>query len=96
VLNALAIDPQRAWKGVWRWFADDMLDCCEPLDAIKANGITLEQLACLARCNGASFKLSRPDLRPELRGGAASVLPRGAGRLGTLAGAYTRSLLSST
>ena len=27
-LNALAIDPERLWKGAWRWFAEDMLDCC--------------------------------------------------------------------
>lgn len=62
VLNALAIDPGRTWKGPWRWFSDDMLDCCEPLEEIKKRGVTLEQLACLARCNGASFTLRRPDL----------------------------------
>jgi glutathione gamma-glutamylcysteinyltransferase len=28
VLNALAIDPERLWKGSWRWFAEDLLDCC--------------------------------------------------------------------
>jgi len=28
VLNALAIDPRRPWKGVWRWFSEDLLDCC--------------------------------------------------------------------
>ena len=62
VLNALQIDPGRTWKGPWRWFSDDMLDCCEPLDVIKKNGITLEQLACLARCNGATVSLRRPNL----------------------------------
>lgn len=34
-LNALAIDPERQWKGAWRWFADDMLDCCLPLATIR-------------------------------------------------------------
>eukprot|EP00606_Chrysophyceae_sp_TOSAG23-5_P000905 GSChrysophyteH2.ASY1.ANO1.1002.1 assembled CDS len=29
VLNALLIDPCRVWQGVWRWFHDGMLDCCE-------------------------------------------------------------------
>jgi len=53
VLNALAIDPGRAWKGPWRWYSEEHLDCCRPLDAIAREGITLNQLACLARCNGA-------------------------------------------
>src|SRR5437016_8965536 len=30
-LNALAIDPERLWKGPWRWFTEDLLDCCVPL-----------------------------------------------------------------
>lgn len=32
VLNALAIDPGRTWKGPWRWFDESMLECCEPLE----------------------------------------------------------------
>ncbi|KAL6564660.1 Glutathione gamma-glutamylcysteinyltransferase 1 [Orobanche minor] len=32
VLNALAIDPGRKWKGPWRWFDEYMLDYCEPLE----------------------------------------------------------------
>jgi hypothetical protein len=31
VLNTLAIDPRRAWKGPWRFFHEQMLDCCHPL-----------------------------------------------------------------
>lgn len=27
VMNALNHDPQRVWKGVWRWVSDDMLHC---------------------------------------------------------------------
>lgn len=52
-LNALLMDPNRVWQGVWRWFDESMLDCCEPLDVIKLKGIVLPKLACLARCNGA-------------------------------------------
>ncbi|KAF8014209.1 hypothetical protein BT93_H0142 [Corymbia citriodora subsp. variegata] len=40
VLNALAIDPGRKWKGPWRWFDESMLDCCEPLEKVKAEGIS--------------------------------------------------------
>ncbi|XP_008235631.1 PREDICTED: glutathione gamma-glutamylcysteinyltransferase 3-like [Prunus mume] len=59
VLNALAIDPGRKWKGPWRWFDDSMLDCCEPLEKIKAEGITFGKVACLAHCNGAEVKAFR-------------------------------------
>ncbi|KAL2919867.1 hypothetical protein HK105_200784 [Polyrhizophydium stewartii] len=52
VLNALSVDPGKKWKGVWRWFADDMLECCAPLDQIKQTGMTFDELACVARCNG--------------------------------------------
>ena len=34
-----------------------MLDCCDPLDVVRAKGITLAKLNCLARCNGASSVL---------------------------------------
>ncbi|XP_027094649.2 glutathione gamma-glutamylcysteinyltransferase 1 isoform X1 [Coffea arabica] len=53
VLNALAIDPGRKWKGPWRWFDESMLDCCEPLEKVKANGISFGKVACLACCAGA-------------------------------------------
>src|SRR5687768_17865140 len=49
-LNALEIDPGRVWKGPWRWYGEELLDCCLPLDQIRERGITLEELACLARC----------------------------------------------
>jgi glutathione gamma-glutamylcysteinyltransferase len=58
-LNAILIDPKRAWQGsVWRWFDESMLDCCEPLDIVRLNGITLPKLACLAKCNGAGVELN--------------------------------------
>lgn len=56
VLNALAIDPGRLWKGPWRWFGEELLDCCRPLDTVKREGITMSQFACLARCNGARVR----------------------------------------
>ena len=65
VLNALAIDPGRPWKGVWRWFSEDMLDCCEPLEQIEAHGITLPRLACIARCNGAHTEMTRAEESTE-------------------------------
>ncbi|KAL9285059.1 hypothetical protein ACSQ67_024589 [Phaseolus vulgaris] len=61
VLNALAIDPGRKWKGPWRWFDESMLDCCESLENVKVKGITFGKLVCLAQCAGAkvdSFRAS--------------------------------------
>ncbi|KAL1313469.1 hypothetical protein HN51_040037 [Arachis hypogaea] len=56
VLNALAIDPGRKWKGPWRWFDESMLDCCEPLEKVKAKGISFGKLVCLAHCAGAKVE----------------------------------------
>lgn len=53
VLNALSIDPGRIWKGVWRWYGEEFLDCCLPLSFVKENGITFDEFICIARCNGA-------------------------------------------
>ena len=61
VLNALAIDPGRAWKGPWRWFDESLLDCCEPLEVVQTQGISLVKAHCLARCNGAKSRLRHGD-----------------------------------
>ncbi len=37
-LNALGIDPGRRWKGAWRWFSEDMMDCCKSLDDVRRFG----------------------------------------------------------
>src|SRR5215813_5260972 len=58
-LNALAIDPGRLWKGPWRWFSEDLLDCCVPLEHVRERGLDMDELACLARCNGADVQAFR-------------------------------------
>lgn len=60
-LNALFIDPERQWKGPWRWFSEEMLDCCVPLADIRARGVNVDEFACLARCNGADVEVHRSD-----------------------------------
>jgi glutathione gamma-glutamylcysteinyltransferase len=60
-LNALAIDPGRLWKGPWRWFSEDLLDCCVSLPEVRARGLDVDELTCLARCNGADVELKRAD-----------------------------------
>ena len=62
VLNALQIDPQRIWKTPWRWYSEEFLDCCRPLEDVKKVGITLEEFKCLADCNGAVCKIVRPSV----------------------------------
>ncbi|EPS73368.1 phytochelatin synthase 1, partial [Genlisea aurea] len=61
VLNALAIDPGRKWKGPWRWFDENMLDCCEPLEKIKNKGVTFGKVICLAHCAGARVEAFRAN-----------------------------------
>lgn len=55
VLNSLEVDPKRVWKGPWRWYHEEMLDCCSSLDNIRSEGITFDQFSCLATCNGLSI-----------------------------------------
>ena len=60
VLNALDIDPQRVWKGVWRWFDESLLDSCKSLDEVRTGGITIDEFKYLATCNGADATVVRP------------------------------------
>jgi glutathione gamma-glutamylcysteinyltransferase len=60
VLNALEVDPKRKWKGVWRWYSDELLHCCSSVDDVKKNGITFDTFACLARCH-ASVDVKRAN-----------------------------------
>jgi hypothetical protein len=53
------VDPGRVWKGPWRWFQEDLLDCCKPLEDIRRDGTTIGEVACLARCNGATATVVR-------------------------------------
>ena len=60
-LNALGIDPGRLWKGPWRWFAEDLLECCVPLSEVQKRGLDIDELSCLARCNGAEVDVTRAE-----------------------------------
>lgn len=65
VLNACEVDPGRAWKGVWRWYSDDMLECCSPLEVIQKKGISADEFTCLATCNGLDARLYRWTDHPD-------------------------------
>lgn len=67
ILNSLRIDPQRIWRTIWRWYSEELLECCRPLEDVKKSGITLEEFLCLADCNGAVANLVRPsDTKEQL------------------------------
>ena len=75
VLNALNIDPGRLWKGPWRWYSEELLDCCKPLDSIKTTGLTLSEFVCLAQCNGshAEVYLAQHGTCEQFRGHVKDV-----------------------
>ncbi len=93
-LNALGIDPGRLWKGPWRWFSEELLDCCVPLAEVRKRGLDIDELACLARCNGADVQLVRGDANnlAAFRAAIASA----AGGDGVLVLSYDRSALGQT
>ncbi|MCB9779599.1 MAG: phytochelatin synthase family protein [Alphaproteobacteria bacterium] len=55
VLNALELDPGRTWKGPWRFWGEEVLVCCQQVEALTAQGSTLDQLAVVAGCHGAAI-----------------------------------------
>ena len=54
-------------KGPWRFYSEALLDCCIPLERVKEEGVSLPQVACLARCNGAVAAVERPPPFDEKR-----------------------------
>ncbi|XP_025099563.1 glutathione gamma-glutamylcysteinyltransferase 3-like isoform X2 [Pomacea canaliculata] len=60
-LNALEIDPGRVWKGPWKWYHEDMLDCCISTELVRVQGITFDQFICLANCNSLDTDCVRCD-----------------------------------
>jgi glutathione gamma-glutamylcysteinyltransferase len=93
-LNALGIDPGRLWKGPWRWFSEELLDCCVPLEQVRRRGLDLDEVACLARCNGSAVEL----FRAETTDAAAwrSSLTAAARGDGVVVAAYDRAGLDQT
>ena len=75
-LNSLLIDPKRKIHGIWRWFDESMLNCCDPIERVKLKGISLPKLHCLARCQGASslLKFASDFTEDSLRADILSVV----------------------
>jgi glutathione gamma-glutamylcysteinyltransferase len=93
-LNALAIDPGRLWKGPWRWFSEELLDCCVSLEQVRRRGLDLDEVACLARCNGAAVDLFRAETS-DLPAWRASLATAARGE-GVVIASYDRAGLDQT
>ena len=93
-LNALGIDPGRLWKGPWRWFSEELLDCCVSLDQVRLRGLDLDEVACLARCNGATVDLFRAETT-NLEAWRASLVAAARGD-GVVIASYDRAGLDQT
>ena len=65
-LNALEVDPGRVWKGVWRWWVEEMLDDLKPMDDVKEEGINFDEFVCLAKMKLLSVNATRAP-RMDLR-----------------------------
>ncbi|HET9956026.1 MAG TPA: phytochelatin synthase family protein [Polyangiaceae bacterium] len=96
VLNALEIDPGRVWKGPWRWFSETLLDCCMPLNVVQEQGVTIDELACLARCNGARAQTFRAELADVATLRTAVELATGRPRGPFVVASYSRAALGQT
>ena len=61
VLNALNFDPQKIWKGAWRWISEEMLKCesaelCgHSYEKIKKEGMNFSEFHSLAHCHGVTI-----------------------------------------
>ncbi len=93
-LNALAIDPGRMWKGPWRWYSEELLDCCVSHERVRSEGIDLPTLACLARCNRADTVVHHPGADASSLRAAVQAATAGPGQV--LIAAYDRATLGQT
>jgi glutathione gamma-glutamylcysteinyltransferase len=60
-LNTFAVDPRQTWKGPWRWYDENILNCCMELEEVKTKGITIQGFRCLAVCQGLDVAISYAD-----------------------------------
>ncbi|GLD96586.1 hypothetical protein PINS_up005269 [Pythium insidiosum] len=95
-LNALMIDPGRIWKGPWRWFSEELFDCCTPLQVAKQRGITFAEFVCLAKCNGALAQQVRATPELTLDAFRAVVKRSCAGTSEIVVLNYSRKVLGQT
>ncbi|MFN0249665.1 MAG: phytochelatin synthase family protein [Kofleriaceae bacterium] len=81
-------------KGPWRWFSEDLLDCCVSLEEVRRRGLDLDEVTCLARCNGAAVDLYRAETS-DLTAWRASLTAAARGD-GVVIASYNRAILDQT
>lgn len=95
-LNALGIDPGRLWRGPWRWFSEELLDCCTPLEQVRLAGVSMKELACLARCNGADTEVRHAEEQTLERFRASVERAARSGADDVVIASYSRARLGQT
>ena len=98
VLNAMNIDPNQRWKGGWRWFSEEMLlgNCCKPASEVEEDGMTMDDVAAVARCHGTAVEAVRATdvsldaFREQVVASVASPAPP------YLVATFSRSVLGQT
>ncbi|KAG9406014.1 hypothetical protein AC1031_003938 [Aphanomyces cochlioides] len=95
-LNALRVDPCRQWKSAWRWYSDDMLDCCTSVDTVKQRGLSFDEFIALARCEGLAAVETRATPAISLDSFRATVRASCATSTEVLVINYSRKTLGQT
>lgn len=96
VLNALEIDPGRVWKGPWKWYHEDMLDCCVPTELVRKQGITFDEFICIADCNSMDTAAVRVDQNASLEDFRKLVISMTKREDRFLIVSYSRGMLGQT
>jgi glutathione gamma-glutamylcysteinyltransferase len=94
-LSLHIVDPRRPWKGQWRWYSEEMLDCCVQLSEIRKNGISLDEMGCLARCNELTADIKHADRCNSLQL-HADLLAASKGDGSVVIASYSREKLGQT
>lgn len=72
VLNTLNVDPKTKWKGIWRWYDEDMIKCLN-IERIKDFGMTLNEFSLILKCNGVKAKVYRPNCNDKINTNTAKA-----------------------
>lgn len=64
VFNSLGVDPKKKWKGIWRWYLEDVIKCLN-LEKTRDYGMTMEEFCIVSKCNGVFTEAFRPELEEE-------------------------------
>jgi glutathione gamma-glutamylcysteinyltransferase len=98
VLNSMSVDPNIRWRGGWRYYGDEdvLLErCCISHERIRRAGITLQEFARLAKCQGLEVATKQPNTASEddFRRDVQEIL---SSENGIIVASFARSVLGQT